>query len=47
MEDWQKNHIIKNLPKLMYVTEFNCNVQTELLANNVIGKADVEHLVGE
>lgn len=45
MEDWQKTHILKNLPDLLDVTIFNCIVIAEMEAENVLSKYDVEKFV--
>ncbi len=45
MEDWQKTHITKNLPELIYVTKFDWAVKAELLAENIIHQADVKKVV--
>ncbi len=45
MESWQRAHITKNLPELASNTIFNGDIQAELRAKNVLGKADIEKLV--
>lgn len=45
MEDWQVEHITKNLNKLIDLTTLNGPVKAELLTQNVLCKADVEQLV--
>lgn len=45
MEEWQKQTIIQNLPKVVQFTIFNGRVKAELIANNILTQTDVENLV--
>lgn len=45
MEEWQRQHITRNLPKLISLTEFNCKVNAELLANKILCEIDIDILV--
>lgn len=38
-------HITNNLPKLIELTEFNCMVNAEFLAEKILCKADFDVLV--
>ncbi len=45
MDQWQVEHIIKNLPQLISLTDFNSDLKAELLANNVLSQAELENMV--
>ncbi len=45
MENWQKEHITKNLADLASKTYFNGDVQADLLSENILERRDVEELV--
>lgn len=47
MEDWQIKHITKNLNHLNHLTTFNCVLKDELLAKDILCKADVDKLVSQ
>lgn len=45
MEEWQKDHINDNLPKLIQLTRFNTTVQAALESQGIFSKEDISSLV--
>ncbi len=45
MEEWQSEHITKNLSQLITLTNFDSNIKAELLENQILSQTDVEKLV--
>lgn len=45
METWQRDHIQRNLSKLVEFTIVNVNVKAFLLEKDILSKEDIEKLV--
>lgn len=45
MEDWQRDHITKNLSQLVSLTDFNDTVKVALLSKDILTDAEVDLLV--